>query len=92
MWFGKSGMGRLTGCCSSSASGATLYIEPISVRANNEIKQLVKKPMRWSDFRQLPGEARAIPNEIALNINTIAQIDFIFKGETIMNIRTMPKS
>lgn len=65
----------------SSASGATLYIEPMPVvKANNEIKQLKLKEKNEVEriLDELSGEVRAILNEMDMNINTIAQIDFIF--------------
>lgn len=80
----------------SSASGATLYIEPMSVvRANNEIKQLKLKESNEVEriLDELSGEVRAILDEMTLNINTIAQIDFIFaKAKLAAEYEcTMPK-
>ncbi len=65
----------------SSSSGATLFIEPISVvNANNEIREIENKEQR--EIERILAEISALVAEkgevIVADYNTIAELDFIF--------------
>jgi len=64
-----------------SASGATLFIEPISiVNLNNKLKELKIKEKREIEkiLKDLTEEVNQQKDIIWLNIDTMAQLDFIF--------------
>ncbi len=64
-----------------SASGATLFIEPMSaVKANNEIRELLAREEREIEriLRELSAEASDFSESIALNYTLLTQLDLIF--------------
>ncbi len=65
----------------SSASGATLFVEPISVvNANNEIRELENKEQREIEriLAALSAEVAADAELLISDYNIIAELDFIF--------------
>lgn len=65
----------------SSASGATLFVEPISVvNANNEIRELESKEQREIEriLAALSAETAADAQLLISDYNIIAELDFIF--------------
>lgn len=65
----------------SSASGATVYIEPMAVvEANNNIKQLRIKEQQEIEriLQELTGEVAGIIEPLKTNIDLFAQLDFAF--------------
>jgi DNA mismatch repair protein MutS2 len=64
-----------------SASGATVFIEPISVvEANNEIKTLQLKEQQEIEriLRMLTSKVSEIREELSLNLKILAKLDFMF--------------
>jgi len=64
-----------------SASGATLFIEPMSaVKANNEIRELLAKEEREVEriLRELSAEAASFAEEILLDVRVLTALDLIF--------------
>ncbi len=64
-----------------SASGQTLFIEPMSaVKANNEIRELLAREEREIEriLRELSAEASDFGESIALDYNLLTQLDLIF--------------
>ncbi len=75
----------------SSASGATLFIEPMSVvNANNEIRDLINQEQIEIDriLSELSGEVAAREDSILCNFKTITKLDFIFcKAKLSLDMR-----
>ncbi len=64
-----------------SASGATLFIEPMSaVKANNEIRELLAREEREIEriLRELSAEASDFSEGIALDYDLLTRLDLIF--------------
>ena len=64
-----------------SASGATLFIEPMSaVKANNEIRELLAREEREIEriLRELSAQAADFSDNIVLDYNVLVQLDLIF--------------
>ena len=64
-----------------SASGATLFIEPMSaVKANNEIRELLAKEEKEIDriLMELSAEAAGFGEDIVCNVKVLSQLDLIF--------------
>ena len=64
-----------------SHSGATVFIEPLSVlEANNELRELQAKERQEVEriLRTLGGMAGSVKEEIAGNVRTLAALDFAF--------------
>ena len=64
-----------------SASGATLFIEPMSaVKANNEIRELLSKEERETDriLMEMSAEASDFSGDILRNYNILVELDLIF--------------
>jgi len=64
-----------------SASGATLFIEPMSaVKANNEIRELLAKEKNEIDriLAALSAECASFSEDIVCDVNVLAQLDLIF--------------
>ena len=65
----------------SSASGATVYIEPMAVvEANNSIKQLKIKEQLETEriLMELSGKVAGIAEQLTTNMTLFAQLDFAF--------------
>ena len=80
----------------SSASGATIFIEPMAVvEANNYIKQLLIKEQAEIEkiLAELTAEVASILEQLKLNISILARLDFIFaKAKFSLQYNcTMPK-
>ncbi|MBR5381030.1 MAG: endonuclease MutS2, partial [Oscillospiraceae bacterium] len=64
-----------------SASGATLFIEPMSaVKANNEIRELLAKEKNEIDriLAALSAECASFSEDIVCDVNVLTQLDLIF--------------
>ena len=64
-----------------SASGQTLFIEPMSaVKANNEIRELLAREEREIEriLRELSAEASDFSESIILDYNLLTQLDLVF--------------
>jgi len=64
-----------------SASGATLFIEPMSaVKANNEIRELLAKEEREIAriLMELSAEAASFQEDIICDFNVLTQLDLVF--------------
>ena len=79
-----------------SSSGATLFIEPMSVvNMNNELRELriSEKDEIERILRELSAKVGEIEEEIGVNLDTLAQIDFIFaKGKLSVGMRAIEPS
>ncbi|HHU49726.1 MAG: endonuclease MutS2 [Caldicoprobacterales bacterium] len=73
-----------------SSSGATLFIEPISVvETNNEIRQLMIKEQEEIEriLAELTGQVNEVSGEILSSLAILIQLDFIFaKGAFSLSI------
>ncbi|MCI8388549.1 MAG: endonuclease MutS2 [Clostridiales bacterium] len=78
----------------TSASGATLFIEPLSVvEANNELRVLQVKEANEIEriLTELSGECGAIENSLDLNYRNITELAFIFaKSELSFRLDAVP--
>ncbi|MGI6085541.1 MAG: endonuclease MutS2 [Acetivibrionales bacterium] len=64
-----------------SASGATVFVEPLSiVEANNEIKALLVKEQHEIEriLQELSGLVAEIEEELGINIEMLSRLDFMF--------------
>jgi len=65
----------------SSASGATIFIEPMAVvEANNHIRELKIKEQAEIEkiLGELTGEIRGIVDSLKSNVSILGRLDFIF--------------
>lgn len=74
-----------------SSSGATLFIEPMSVvEANNEVRQLMLKEEEEIEriLADLTGQVETVAEEIMRALDTLIKLDFAFaKGTFSLSIR-----
>ncbi len=79
-----------------SASGATLFIEPMTaVQANNEIRELLAKEKREVEriLAELSAEASEIGNDVRMDYNILVGLDLVFaKAKLAFELRcAMPE-
>lgn len=79
-----------------SSSGATLFIEPMSVvEANNEVRQLMIKEEEEIEriLAELTAEVEVVAEDVQFALDTLIKLDFIFsKGAFSLSIRgTSPR-